>query len=755
MPTGASEVRAGGAFVEIGGRLTKLDSALALARKKMQAFGKNVMTLGKSFSKLGAVMSLPMIAGIKIATDFGEQMASVSTMIDQSQLTKFMPSFRREMRKMSVEFGEGTDTISKGLYDILSASIAPSKAIGVLRVSMKAAKAGMTDTGTAADAITTILNSYGLAADQATSVSDLLFATVKRGKTTFAELAPAVGMVASTASVAGLSMEEMAAALATGTRNGVRTRISVTALNSTLMTFLKPTTKAAKAAKSFGFELNTNTLRTIGLIGVIKKMQGATAEQIASVFENRRALKLIMPVIQDLAGFTVDLELAQKRGGLTQEAYAKMAGILMHAFRKLKQSVIDLLRTIGISLEKRTMAWVESIIKLVDAVKTWITQNPKLIASYANLAIRLLTLGIALMVVGKGITTIAKLLSPGGLFAIGIGSILYFSGFLDDSTKKWLDWVRELKMGSSAVGEVFNNLKVLWKELAPLWRSGLTFLGASWEKFAAGMKVNFLKMLKSLLYALSETIGGMADKLLEMSKTIGMDMIIRKLLKAQGKSLAKVSIGLTIGGIKLLPKIKSATKDLEAATKNVADAWKKVGEDAEGAREKISAFAKKTIDDVMAPPIEEKGGPSLIRAIMDRYPQVLQDALEAANAAYANAKRTATGQNKSMDEVTKTSADAFTKRYASYLKEVEAGWIASTDKMRGIQRGGVGEKTLAGGKALGTGTGEVIGTFRGALASLMTGGTRIEQDQLNALEDIRDSSKKTADKIGDAGALTA
>ncbi|GAG95650.1 unnamed protein product, partial [marine sediment metagenome] len=144
------------------------------------------------------------------AADFETQLANVSTMLDESAM-RILPEYRKGLQALSVEFGESTQTLSKGLYDILSASIPPAEALGVLEVSAKAAAAGITDTGVAADAITTILNSYGMSADQAGMVSDKLFAIVKEGKTTFAELAPSIGKVAATASMAGLSFDDLGA----------------------------------------------------------------------------------------------------------------------------------------------------------------------------------------------------------------------------------------------------------------------------------------------------------------------------------------------------------------------------------------------------------------------------------------------------------------------------------------------------------------------------------------------------------------
>lgn len=49
----------------------------------------------------------------------------------------------------------------------------------ILEVSAKAAVGGVTDTATAADAITTVLNAYKMSASEAGTVSDMLFMTAQ------------------------------------------------------------------------------------------------------------------------------------------------------------------------------------------------------------------------------------------------------------------------------------------------------------------------------------------------------------------------------------------------------------------------------------------------------------------------------------------------------------------------------------------------------------------------------------------------
>ena len=301
---------------------------------------------GIALAGVGAAMTAMSVLAIKAGMDFQKQMANVSTMLDEVSM-ELMPAYAEGLREMSKEFGESTDTLSKGLYDILSASIAPAKALDVLAVSAKAATAGLTDTGVAADAITTIINSFGMAAEDAGKVSDILFAIVKKGKTTFAELGPSIGKVAATAAIAGLSFEELGATIATVTRAGISTDEAMTSVNGVLRAFLKPTDDAAAAAREFGFELNTNTLRTIGLQGVMELLTEATAEQLAQMFPNIRGLKAIAAAMQDAEGFARDYEFMLNSLGLTEEAFIKQTNTLTFAFEQLKQIVKDIFVGLG------------------------------------------------------------------------------------------------------------------------------------------------------------------------------------------------------------------------------------------------------------------------------------------------------------------------------------------------------------------------------------------------------------------------
>jgi len=352
----------------------KTEGLLRANEQSFKRLGSAVKKIGGTISKWVKRMSIAIVGAIglsvKAFADFEEQLANVSTMLDD-QTMKYIPKYARRLKQMAVEFGESTKTLSKGLYDILSASIEPAKALDVLSASTIAAKAGLTDTGVAADAITTILNSYQMSAEEAGKVSDWLFAIVKRGKTTFAELAPNIGKIASTASVAGLAFEEVGAAIATMTRAGMSTELATTSLRGLMNTFMKSGPEAKEMAKQFGFELNTTTLRTIGLTGVLKKLKGATAEQLAILLPNIRALSGFAAALKQAEGMASDLDLMLNSAGLTQKAFGKMTDTLSFQLKRFWQAIKVISVGVGERFKKSIIDMTDSLIKNRYVIEDW------------------------------------------------------------------------------------------------------------------------------------------------------------------------------------------------------------------------------------------------------------------------------------------------------------------------------------------------------------------------------------------------
>jgi len=315
----------------------QIDEGTVTYEKARSGLSKFRNMLKGNFAAIAAGMGTAMlfssvISGIKNAIsnlintgrEFEREWANVTTMMTVSQQES--DKLRQGLLNLPPILGKATD-LAKGMYQVLSASIEPAKALDFLAVSAKAAKAGVTDTRTAVDALTTVINAYGLQAKDATKISDIMFQTVKRGKLTYEGMAGAIGTVVPIASQVGVGFEEIAAAMATLTRQGINVNTTTVSLRQILVSILKPTKQASEEAKRLGLEFTASSLRAKGLVkflqDVIEKT-GGNVESMTTLFGNVRALTGIMGLAGNSAvEFAHDLELMRNASGSTEDAFRK------------------------------------------------------------------------------------------------------------------------------------------------------------------------------------------------------------------------------------------------------------------------------------------------------------------------------------------------------------------------------------------------------------------------------------------------
>jgi len=536
----------------------------------------------KRYAKYAAVAGAAQLTlSVREYAKFEEQMANVSTMLDE-QTMKYMPAYGEAIKKMAMEFGEGTDTLSKGLYDILSASVAPVKAMKVLAVSAKAAKAGMTTTAIAADAITTVLNSYGMAADEAGKISDILFATVKRGKLTFAELAPNIGKVAAIASIANLSFEELSAAIATMTRAGLQADLATTALRAVMNAFIKPMDGAKTAAREFGFELNSATLKSIGLTGVLKKLKGATAEQLAAIMPNIRGMAGFAAALKQVDAMANDLELMLNSLGLTQIAYEKMTNTLMHTFRRFWQSIKITSVQIGSYLEP-------AVRSVTDAMIEWISAHQQEIGIVFIRIIQKMTEAVAKL--ADYIKMLPVFWTQFIIQAKRAQIVLY--AVVDSAA----DLVRAIPWMSKSIEPLENEIDELTREIAELER-GMDDMIVSFMKSKPALDEFFNTIITNLEKARWKLEWSIAWRdfnrgLNEVKSSLSPFVDLLDRMKGSVESL----IGIDIGGVfeKTADAAKEISKELGPMARKMDEwvyqskqLWERMGEGGARAFDKIS-----------------------------------------------------------------------------------------------------------------------------------------------------------------------
>lgn len=274
--------------VQLGLNKMGLDKGLSGAKGGLMGLDKTVGSVTGKLGRLGsAFASVAKIAAgfvvaqvflsitraiggaIKAASDFQTQMRNVNS-IAQLGETQF-GALNDQVLELALnpQIKDGPAVLAAGLYDIVSSGFDATDALVILKAASIAASAGLTTTATSSAAITAVLNAYGLQAKDAAAVSDALFQTVNLGVLTFDELANSIGQILPVANSAGVSLNELGAAYATLTRQGVDADLAATEIKNLIVGIVNPSEDLAQAYANAGIESGEWLLKTKGLGGAL------------------------------------------------------------------------------------------------------------------------------------------------------------------------------------------------------------------------------------------------------------------------------------------------------------------------------------------------------------------------------------------------------------------------------------------------------------------------------------------------------
>jgi len=375
-----------------GASVDKFNRTATSATASLKRFGGGFLALAGIGGAIGAIAKVT-----RSFANFETRMAEVSTIVDTANIN--VEGLSESVLNLSRTVPQTADDLGAGLYQVFSSGVTDAnEAMSVLNVSARAATAGLSTTAVAVDATTTVLNAYRLSASQAMNINDVFFETVKQGKITYDQLAGSIGQVANTASLAGVTIEEIAASVATMTKSGISADETMTALNNLMLKIISPTKEASNAAKKLGIDLSSAGIRSKGFAGFLAELNEKAGDnidlltQIVPDIRSFRAASVIAGT--GAAEFAKQLGNMNNASGNVNEAFDKMNGTMNNQFQLLKNNLnatfIELGKTIlpGVVLGMRTLnTWllinkqnVSAIAKVFTGVgriigsqiKTWI-----------------------------------------------------------------------------------------------------------------------------------------------------------------------------------------------------------------------------------------------------------------------------------------------------------------------------------------------------------------------------------------------
>ena len=284
------------------------------------AFGGLVLVGRNSFQQFAGFEQ--EMAGVRSITDLtGAEVSSLSVAV----------------RQLSLDMGKPAAQSASALRDILGSGIETGKGLDVLAKSSRAAIAGITDTKTAASVGVSVLNAYGDGVDKLDERYDQLFLTIQDGVVEFDDLAAGLGQVLPAAAAAGVGFDEIGAAIARMTVQGIKAPIAITGLRSAITQLSSPSPQAAKAMKELGIQWN-------GLSGTLRQIaaQNLGPEVMRSIVPDIEGRTAVLALTNQIDAFNDQLRRMDDAAGSTQRAYDIMKDTPQQQVEQFKAAVNEL-----------------------------------------------------------------------------------------------------------------------------------------------------------------------------------------------------------------------------------------------------------------------------------------------------------------------------------------------------------------------------------------------------------------------------
>ena len=368
----SSSKKAGKSVDELGNEVKKAGkgkSELDKVKDGLGGVGKGAENAKSGVDKLAGgfksllsamlpVLSVAAVVGFtkKSLEAFGEfekGMNAIFTLLPKksAEAEKAMGTRVRNMAKTyGIEMADATDAV----YNALSAGVSEDNVFKFVETGVKASKAGMASLSDATATLNTIMNNYRNDNLDVMNVSDLLFATIKKGVTSFPELASSIGDVLPTTAAANISFQQVAATMATltATMGKGSTAKAGTSMRAMFEELNNSGSKTYKMFKQLNGGVDFKTFMKNGgnvsdALGMIEKKAQSTGKTVADMFTSVESKKAVNILTSNKKVFDENLEEFKNVAGATDEAYKKMNRGWAAASGRLKAGFQDTMISFG------------------------------------------------------------------------------------------------------------------------------------------------------------------------------------------------------------------------------------------------------------------------------------------------------------------------------------------------------------------------------------------------------------------------
>ena len=324
------------------------------------------------------------------AAQFETSTAMVATIADTSQ--KSLSNISKEVRSYSNETGEAASDMAEATYQAISASVNTADAAAFAGTATKLAVGGFTSATTAVDVLTTAINSYGLAASDATQLSDYLITTQNLGKTSVDQLAQSVGKVIPLASAYNVQMDNLSSAYAVLTANGIATAESGTYLKSMLSELGDTGSDVSEVLLNSTGKTFAQLMEQGYSLGDVMSMLGDAVDGDSTAFNalwssTEAGIGALSLFNAGADKYNSVLDSMRTSAGATEKAYSTMADTTDKSKQRMENAFNNLKISVGDVLNPALTQVYEGFTNVFAGMSDFVDEHPAVVAAISAIAV--------------------------------------------------------------------------------------------------------------------------------------------------------------------------------------------------------------------------------------------------------------------------------------------------------------------------------------------------------------------------------
>lgn len=227
----------------------KLQTTVPLHKRIADEIGNTVKVLAQ-YAVSGAVVygiASGFRSAVKSIIDYDQAMKDLQAITGATDVE--LAALGDEIKRVTLETRYGMIEVAEGAKVIGQAGYDASQTVEVLGATMELAQGTMEKVSSSADLLTTVLMSFRKNASDAAAVADIMAAAINRSKLDIEKLRTVFNYVGPVAMDAGISLQEVTAALMVLANNGMKASTIGTSLRNVFSQLASPSAKLKAAFK--------------------------------------------------------------------------------------------------------------------------------------------------------------------------------------------------------------------------------------------------------------------------------------------------------------------------------------------------------------------------------------------------------------------------------------------------------------------------------------------------------------------------